>query len=139
MAPRITILLLVALVASAVSVWWLVGDLSEVDDPTADFMIRPPDLSSAEEGWIGGCALVLLAATLVALYSVHRTSGLSRSQRWALLFVVLAGGIIGVGYRVMTAATIGANIGGGLLLTVGVPVVAFLLVRAGQLVRRRDP
>jgi len=131
-------LLLFALVATAVSVWWLVGDLDEFDGPDADFMIPPPDLSSSAERWIGGSALVLLVGTLFALGAVLRTSGASRNRRIALLLVVIAGAIIGAGYRVMTAAVVGANIGGGLVLMFGGPLLAFLLVRAGQLAHRGD-
>ena len=127
--------MLFALVATAVTVWWLVGDVDEVDDPSADFMVRPPELSSSAERWIGGSALALLVATLLALV---RTSGARSSHRGAALLVVIAGAIIGAGYRVMTAAVVGANIGGGLMLMFGVPVVAFLVVRAAWLVWRGD-
>ena len=41
-----------------------------------------------------------------------------------------AGVVLGIVYRVVTAGVIGANIGGGLLFWVGVPVGAFLIGRA---------
>jgi hypothetical protein len=55
--------------------------------------------------------------------------------------LVVAGLMVGVGWRVLTAGVVGANIGAGLALMTGGPVVAALLlwalVRALLLVRRR--
>ncbi len=44
--------------------------------------------------------------------------------------MVLAGLLVGAAGRVVTASVIGANIGGGLVLLVGVPVVAALVIGA---------
>ncbi|MDQ4068043.1 MAG: hypothetical protein M3203_00960 [Actinomycetota bacterium] len=58
---------------------------------------------------------------------------LGRLRRGWLATVVLppaAGVVVGFGARLVTAGGIGANIGGGMFLIIGVPVVVVLLVAA---------
>jgi hypothetical protein len=52
----------------------------------------------------------------------------------ALLLV--AGMIMAYGYRVMTAGVIGANIGAGIIIMFGTPLVLGLLVSAAVLAKR---
>jgi hypothetical protein len=50
---------------------------------------------------------------------------------WSVLVPLMAAGFIaGAGWRVMTAGVIGANIGAGLVVLFGSPLVAALLVWA---------
>jgi hypothetical protein len=52
-------------------------------------------------------------------------------RRWEVLAPFIpAGVILGVGWRVLTAGVLGVDIGAGLTMLFGAPVVAGLLVRA---------
>jgi hypothetical protein len=72
----------------------------------------------------------VLAIALV-VFAVSR-SRRSLDRRWAppLGALVLAVCLVDAGGRVVTAAVIGANIGGGMVLLVGTPTVGALLVGA---------
>lgn len=130
--------------AVPVAVWGVVGqrDASGVPRSELDYVVRPWDLPDGVAPLLGvagtltavGCAGALLAAT---------RSGDLRRQWWQVLVpLVLAGALAGAGWRVITAGTVGANIGAGLVVLLGAPLVAALLawsaVRgARELARRR--
>jgi hypothetical protein len=114
-----------------VATWWLIGDRSTVPasaDP--DYAFRPFDVGPAVERTAGTGATVLAAITLLVLVWATRSHHLD-SRWWKVFLALLAAGIIaGFGWRVMTAGVIGANIGAGLVVFFGGPVVAALLVWA---------
>ena len=116
----------VLVTAMPVATWWLVGDLStELPDP--DYLIRPLDIGDTAEHVIGVGAVVLMAASGLALVVAGLRGRVDR--RWWLVLgeMSVAGALIGAGSRVLTAGVIGANIGAGLVLGVGVPIVVFLV------------
>lgn len=116
---------------------WLVGDLSyqgPVDPrfPSLDYAYRPLPLSAdtyTAAGIVG--LLVLLPAAAVAA----RTTGFAP----VLTCAVGAGALVGFLYRVVTAGVIGANIGAGLALMVGGPLLTALIVTGAALAVRRRP
>ena len=116
---------------------WLVGDLSyrgpvDPNFPYLDYAYRPLPLSAdayTVAGTIG--LLVLLPAAVVA--------AAKPGSRLALVCLVGAGALTGLLYRVMTAGVIGANIGAGLAMMTGRPLVLALLVTGAALaVRNRS-
>jgi hypothetical protein len=111
------------IVMAPVVAWWVVRDLSEEVDPSnANYMIRPLSLSAATELTIGICGSALAAAAVgVLLVATFRGRVEPRWWRFALPLVGL-GLYAGVAYRIATAAVIGANIGGGMVV-VTAPIV----------------
>jgi len=113
-----------ALVAAApFAVWSWVGDLSS-PGTDLDYLWHPPVLSSTQE------SIVLVAATsavilgLVVLVAA-RAKGATRPPLLVLTAIAAAyASAVGLGYRIMTAGVIGANIGGGLVLFAAVPTTA---------------
>ncbi|WP_133411974.1 hypothetical protein [Vallicoccus soli] len=133
--------LAVAALAAAVPVltWYAVGDLS-VQGTDLDHAYRAPELPAwADAGLV---AAALLAAGLAAARLLRPAGLLRRDRRWwgVLLPAAATGLLAGWGVRVATAGVIGANIGAGLVLLVGVPLGGALLLwavgRAGVLLRR---
>jgi len=117
----------VALIAAVpVATWWAVGDPS-TDLPDPDYQIRPLDIGQTTEQIAGVIATVLAAAAVVALVGAGRAGRFDRRWWPVLVELVLAGALCGVGWRVLTAGVIGANIGAGLVLWVGAPMVAALV------------
>ncbi|RBQ21378.1 hypothetical protein DP939_01280 [Spongiactinospora rosea] len=116
--------------AVALTVWWLVGDLSADVPPGAplDHSVRPPDLAPWAETAIGAGALVVAAGTLAVLVRASARRGFDR-RWWATLVPLLAAAALtGFGWRVVTAGSVGANVGAGLVVIVGGPVVALLVL-----------
>ncbi|MGH3738376.1 MAG: hypothetical protein ACRDT6_22635 [Micromonosporaceae bacterium] len=114
------------LLAVPVATWWLVGDLSEVPESAdPDYLVRPWQLGALEPvlGALGLTVVLLTGAWLVR--RAHRFD-----QRWWLVWcaLLLAGLVVGFGWRVVTAASIGANIGAGLVLLFGTPFLGVLLL-----------
>lgn len=111
------------IVAVPVATWWAVGDLS-TDLPDPDYQIRPFDIGHTTEQVAGVSAAVLAAAAVVALIHAGRAGRFDRRWWPVLVELMLAGALCGAGWRVLTAGVIGANIGAGLVLWVGAPMVA---------------
>jgi hypothetical protein len=116
----------VLIAAVPVATWWAVGDLS-TDLPDPDYQIRPFDIGPTAEQVAGVSATVLAAAAVVALIHAGRAGRFDRRWWPVLVELVLAGALCGAGWRVLTAGVIGANIGAGLVLWVGAPMVAALV------------
>jgi hypothetical protein len=114
------------IVAVPVATWWAVGDLS-TDLPDPDYQIRPFDIGQTTEQVAGVSAAVLAAAAVVALVGAGRAGRFDRRWWPVLVELMLAGALCGAGWRVLTAGVIGANIGAGLMLWVGAPIVAALV------------
>ncbi|MEO7745842.1 MAG: hypothetical protein ABIV05_06390 [Actinomycetota bacterium] len=131
-------------VAVPVLTWWLVGDLSTVslaEDP--DYALRPLPVNPTTERAVGIASLALAVGAVAVLTWATRRRALDRRWVKVLVLLVAAGGVVGLGWRILTAGVIGANIGAGLFVFVGGPLVAalvlfalarsvFLLVRAGR-------
>jgi len=124
--------------AAPVTTYWLVGDLSSpgLSPTNADYVTRPPDWSAAAVREAGVGALVVGIVTLALL-------GLAvwkRLLRWEWLTVVgmsaASLSILAVGYRIATAAVIGANMGIGFFMMFGLPVCVGLVIWAGTIIRK---
>lgn len=118
--------------ASAVVTWWAVGDLSYTGPSSLgtqqDYLIHPLNLASGAGKLLGA---VSVAVVVVAGAALLRTgSAPRRDRRWlAVLLPLLVTGIfVGGGWRVVASGGVGANIGGGLLIFFGGPLVVAVLV-----------
>ncbi|MDQ3570584.1 MAG: hypothetical protein M3396_08185 [Actinomycetota bacterium] len=120
----------VLVVAFPVAVAWVIGDLSTTDDPRPDYAIRPPDIPPAMEHALGAFSLVAVVASTAALVWAWRREPPRPGWLSVLVPLVVAGAIAGLGWRVMTAGVIGANIGAGLTVLFGTPVVIALIILA---------
>lgn len=132
-SARLWLVPLAVILSAPVSAWWLGRALiPDTDLPDPDYYLRPPPVGA-------GVAVALgLAATLITvlgLVLLGRATGARRiSPRWwgAWGPAVAAGVVLGLSYRVLTVAVIGANIGAAFAVLVGGPlVVALLLWAAG--------
>jgi hypothetical protein len=118
--------------ATPVAVWWLVGDLSVAAPAGAglDYVIRPPAIDPWAERLIGVGGLLVTGLALVLLVRASRQRRFDR-RWWATLLPAMGAGIVaGFGARVVTAGTIGANIGAGLTIVLGGALMAVLLLWA---------
>lgn len=134
---RLVCATIIAVLTTPLVAWWLVGDQSTAAEPDADYFLRAPSLPTAVEIIIGVVATTLLIGSVVVLYL-----GVADRRWWsALLPVLVAGVLAGYVWRLVTAGTIGANIGLGLALMTLVPLAGALIVfaafRAIWLSRRR--
>lgn len=130
-------------VTSPFAAWWVVGANpgSEIaGDPTLpkdpsyyDYMLTPPSIDPAVERIVGVAALVAGLVAAAVFVAAVRSRRIDRRWLPPVLALVLAGIMVGTAGRVMTAAVIGANIGGGIMLLFGTPV--FLVLVAGSIVR----
>lgn len=109
-----------------------IGDLSE-----------PSGTDYAMEPWRFGRTITVTAViasaiagawSVLALLLVRRM----RTRLWRQAVVVFTGTavIAGYCYRVMTAAVIGANIGAGMVILFGLPLIAFGVVQSKLMARR---
>ena len=119
---------LVMVCATPVAVWWAVGDWS-LDASELDYAVRPFALSGAAQTAIGVVASLLTTVAGVALW---RRGALRRDRRWfGVLFPLLVIGVLAaVGWRIVTAGVIGANIGAGFVIIFGVPLAAVVIMWA---------
>jgi len=133
-------------VAMPVATWWLVGDQTSpfmkqrmnaaVKDPAIqagldpDYMYRPFDIAPATERAAGVVAVMLVVAAVVVLILASLTGRLHVGWWGVLGALSLAGTVCGSGWRVMTAAVDGANIGGGMVIMFGGPLVLGLVAAA---------
>jgi hypothetical protein len=122
---------LILVLAMPVAAWWLVGDQSTVPvsmDP--DYAFRPWRIGpmAARAAGIGSVAADGVAAAVLLGVTLR---GRLDVRWWAVLVPLLTAGFIaGAGWRVLTAGVIGANIGAGLVVMVGGPIVLGLLIWA---------
>ncbi|GIJ39513.1 hypothetical protein Vwe01_28380 [Micromonospora andamanensis] len=146
MVRRGLALLVVALLLSTpVVTGWLVGDLTgpaarrlAAEGEPLDYAVEPVSL-----GVVGDRVLVIVAGALMVLSLVlliRATATRKLEPRWWFVLVplILAGVLIGLAWRIVTAGAIGANIGAGLIVLGGGPVLLILLgVAAVQAARLR--
>ncbi len=108
--------------------WWAVGDLSTTTDHP-DHLLRPIPLTSAQESSIGWSATVLLGLSILVLVGLHRSGRrVDRTQLLVVAPLLALGLFLGVGYRIMTAGVVGANIGGGGVILTGFVCVPAMIV-----------
>ena len=136
----LTVLGIGATVAMPFAAWWLIGDESVTSRPRdqLDYVWHAPAISGAVTATMGAIALVMVVVGLVGF--VAAASRRVIDSRWLLVLAafVIAGGLLGLIGRVVTAGTIGANIGGALAILFGVPIVGLLIgygfLQAGWLI-----
>ena len=114
-------------VSSAVLAWIAIGHRS-VDDPHPDYVIHPPRIPAGVTVAAGIVAL-LVAAAFVAVFS--RTARRStRARRFLPVIAMLAvtGVFVALTGRMLTDGVIGANIGAGMMILFGGPIILSLQV-----------
>jgi hypothetical protein len=120
----------VAVVATPIFVYWWIGDLSSAPSSNADYVVSPPgwSLATVKAAGVGSLSVFVLSTGLLMFAVRHRL------LRWEWLGVVarlvVAGATVALGYRMATAGVIGANIGSGIFLMLGVPFILGLVVWA---------
>lgn len=133
----------VLVTAAPIAAWGLMGQQNATQLPPSqlDYAFRPWDMPHGLDTVLGAVSLLLAGAAAALLVRDTRRGRLDRRWWGVLAPLVVAGLLVGVGWRVMTAGVIGANIGAGLALFFGSPVVAGLLlwalVRGVRLMSRR--
>lgn len=115
---------------TAIVAWFAIGDLTDVDPRSVegglDYAWRAPDLP----GWLGVVAAIVLAVCVTVL-AVDGDDREFPGWGWAVVgCLAAAAALLAVIGRVMSAGTIGANIGAGLAVLFLGPVVAALVVAA---------
>lgn len=125
----------VLIVAVPMATWWLVGPNpgNEIgSDPTLrpddyDYLFHPPTIDAGLERVVGVMAVVAVVVSLGSLAVAVRRRRIDRRWRGPIVAACVVGVIVGLAERVMTAAVVGANIGGGFFLLFGTPTVLVLL------------
>ncbi|MFE6285811.1 hypothetical protein [Streptomyces sp. NPDC057877] len=134
MTTRGTLLTAATALVTAVPVaaWGLMGrqDAEGVAPAELDYAYRPLDIADGPAALVGAAALLLGGLAAALLVRASRAGRLDARWWQVLAPLMVAGLVIGVGYRVLTAGVIGANIGAGLTMLFGVPVVAALVAWA---------
>ncbi|MCU1358426.1 MAG: hypothetical protein JWM89_3844 [Acidimicrobiales bacterium] len=91
-----------------------VGDLSEAVEPRyADYLWRPWPFLDGHQTLIGVVSVVGLVVAGSALGAARRAGRMRAPLLAQVVVLALFAAWLGLGYRVMTAGVIGANIGGG--------------------------
>ncbi|MFD4552702.1 hypothetical protein ACFWP5_00005 [Streptomyces sp. NPDC058469] len=146
MTPRATHLSAASALVAAVpvAVWGLLGrqDVDGFSAAELDYAYRPLDISDGTAAVIGAIALLLAGVGGALLVRASRRGELERRWWEVLAPLMLAGVIVGVGWRVLTAGVLGVNVGAGLTMLFGGPAVAGLLVWAlvrGIRLAKRNP
>jgi hypothetical protein len=112
------------LVGSAALAWWLIGDVSEIDGYMQ--IVPEPPLSGVQTAVVGVAGLTGVIAAGTQLVDWYRR----RLLHPAGLALAGLGFVSGIGLagsgRILSSKTVGANIGGGMIVLAG-PFVAILL------------
>lgn len=107
----------VAILLSPISAWWLVGDFSMAEPASQpDYMFQPLDLAKTEELVLGTAAMAATVVAAALVVGAVRRRLVTVAELLVALPLLIAGAFCGFAWRVMTAAVIGANIGGGMIL-----------------------
>ncbi|WP_407289118.1 hypothetical protein [Streptomyces sp. BP-8] len=119
----------VLVAAVPVATWGLIGrqDAAGYSPSELDYAVQPLPLAASLETSLGVISLVLTVVTAALLAYASRSDTFDRGRWMVILPLIVAGLIVGAGWRVLTAGVIGANIGAGLVIWVGGPVTAALL------------
>ena len=114
--------------AASLAAWFLLGQLSE--NSGSDYIFRIPATNRTVEIIAG---LTALSAAVWAGFrlSQHGRDWLIGDGWWRVYARLLAAGLLtAIGLRLVTAASNGANIGGGMVTLFGPLAVLYLLARA---------
>ncbi|MGV9311879.1 hypothetical protein ACWDR0_06745 [Streptomyces sp. NPDC003691] len=136
-----TLVAAVLIVAAPLGLWGLLAQRTIPGYPESERTLSTaPDWALG--GWATGLGVVAVLVAGVCALSLVRAgrSGLFDPRRWTVVLPLAAAGlVVAMGHRVFTAGTADANIGAGLAVFFGTPVVAVLLLLAGmQEMRLRD-
>lgn len=118
----------VVAVAVLVATWWLIGPLDEPDGWL--YILRPPNFPGHLEPAVGIAALGVVGLASLWVIIGHRNGRLPRGWTTVAVLFAVAGFMSAGILRVVTAASYGANIGGGMLILFGSPFVAVTLAAA---------
>jgi hypothetical protein len=113
-----------------VAAWGLMGQQNYAGLPASelDYAFQPWDIGDGVAAVAGGLGLVLAVAGAVVLVRGSLRGALD-GRWWGVLGPLVALGLMaGVGWRILTAGGVGANIGAGLLIIFGTPIAAGLLL-----------
>ena len=122
-----------ALVAAVpVAAWGLMGQQNAAGLPASqlDYAFKPLAVADGLDTVLGVIALLLAGIGGALLVRASWRGGLDVRWWGVLAPLVMAGLLVGVGWRVITAGVIGANIGAGFVILIGGPLVAGLLAWA---------
>ena len=109
----------------------LVGDMSSRQFDDLDYIIRVPQVHPAVSALAGLVAAVVVILTGVTLWEARRQNRVSRGCLTTPVLLCAAGALLALGWRMVTAGVIGANIGGTGFLILGLPIAVALLIAAG--------
>lgn len=133
----LAVLAVALLVSTPVVTGWLLGDLTgeaarrlAAEGEPLDYAVEPVSLGAVGDRVLVIVATVVMVVSLAVL--VRATVTRKLDPRWwsVLVPVILAGALLGLAWRIVTAGAIGANIGAGLVVLLGGPVLLVLLVVA---------
>lgn len=113
--------------ATPVATWWVVGDRSSRGFDDLDYIFRPLDVPLWVEMVSGAGAVAVVMMGVFVLAEARRRGHLVAAQVRTLAHLCVAGAIMGAGWRAATAGVIGANIGGGMALLLGLPLAVALI------------
>ncbi len=127
--PPLLLRTLVGGVATFLAAWWLIGDQSSkgINRPL-DYVVRAPDIPNAMVVAAGVVGLVVAIAILFQLVVAARRGDLRvRHENTAVLASLAVGFVAAGSARVITAGSVGANIGAGLAVFGGGAIILWLV------------
>ncbi|MBC9727566.1 hypothetical protein [Streptomyces sp. TRM68367] len=115
-----------------VAAWGLMGQQNAEGFAASelDYAFEPWAVPDGVAALIGAAGLLAAGAGAALLVRASRRGTLDRRWWGVLGPLVVAGVIAGVGWRILTAGVIGANIGAGLTIMFGAPLMGGLLLWA---------
>lgn len=113
---------------------WAAGEAGSPSIGAADHYLRPIDGLVDAVVWVTVGSLLVTAVGLLML--VRAAGGMSAVPWPVVVPIVAIGAVLGGGYSVLTAPTVGANIGAGLVL-MGAPLLVLVLVVVAVVGARR--
>ena len=117
--------------ATPIATWWLVGPLKTAPARVGlDYAFRPWPISPVAATATGIAAAMLAVMSLALL--IWATARHRLDARWwrVLIPLLVAFFIAGAGWRVLTAGVLGSNIGAGIVIVIGGPLVLVLVAWA---------
>ncbi|MEV4710400.1 hypothetical protein [Micromonospora sp. NPDC049374] len=145
MRRGLAVLVVALLLSTPVVTAWLVGDLTgeaarrlAAEGESLDYAVEPVSLGATGDRVLVVVASALMLVSLALLIRATVTRKLDPRLWFALVPLIVAGVLIGLAWRIVTAGAIGANIGAGLVVLGGGPVLLILLgIAAVQMARLR--